>query len=147
MATNLAGDDKSKNLFAKALTRQGHIVSDCDETIERYKKRPDLISEKDGVTYWFELKQRNLKSTDYSDIMITSDKMWMLANDVKIYLVFFYTDGKGYILDARTPPDKVIKKAAKKTTRFADRHRVIKEFIIWNTDKAIEFTFEPDLIY
>lgn len=148
MSSN-AGDDKSKELFAKALKHIGHTVKDCDTIVQKGVKRPDLTSEKNGVKYCFELKQRYFDSDKFNDIMISDDKLWMVKQyqSEKVYFVFFYTDGVGYLLDANTKPDEVRKVYAKATTRFWDQRMVAKNFLIWNVDKAQKFRFKPEDIY
>lgn len=143
-----AGDEKSKELFTKLLTHIGHTVTDCDLKIQKGVKRPDLISEKNGVKYCFELKQRYMTSDKFHDIMITDDKLWMVKQyQGKVYFVFFYADGVGYILDANTKPDEVRQVYAKATTRFWDQRMVVKNFLIWSVDKAQKFKFKPEDIY
>lgn len=143
-----AGDEKSKELFKKGLEKQGYTVTDCDTKIERGVKRPDLMAEKNGVTYYFELKQRDKFSYTFNDLMITDDKTWLVEQyGDKAYFVFFYLDGVCYVLNAHTPPDEIRKVSAPTTTRFYDNRYVSKTYLIWSVDKAQKFVFKPELIY
>lgn len=149
MKYNNPGDQKSQKMFAEALIKQGHSVIECDTRENRFKKRPDLFSIKDGVEYVWELKQRMFESTKYGDITITDDKLWQTSFAGRVYFVFFYSDGVGYIVDARSEPDYIEEKFAKSTTRFKDRHKVKKRFICWypTNPNVKRFTFNPKNIY
>lgn len=140
-----AGDERSQKLFKKALEHIGHKVKECDKTIKKGVKRADLTSEKDGVQYLFELKQRYFPSDKYDTMVITDDKNWIVSPNA--FWVFFYTDGKGCIIRSSETPCKIDTKYASETTRFKNRKKVLKTFYHYSPEQAQWFDFDASKIY
>lgn len=148
MRTNY-GDEQSKRIFTLQLEKKGYKVWDADADLEnQYKFRPDLYAEKDGVQWAFELKARLIPSTKYGDILISAPKVDLYAEhpEVQYRLVFFYTDGVGYMIEP-SQPHTISMMPAKKTTFFDDQTLIMKPQAIYHPSTANRFTFNPKIIY
>lgn len=145
---NNAGDEKSKLFFKLKLEQNGFTVYDWDSKIEKGVKRGDLIATKNGKTYYFELKQRYVRSDKFNDIMITLDKQWLVDTyGDNVFFVFFYINGVGYVLKANTPPDETGTQYMKETTRFRNNEPVLKHYASWKPERAKRFIFNPENVY
>ena len=141
------GDEKSKNLFAKALKKQGFSVDDADNYSANGLPLPDLYGQKDGIKYKFELKQRECDSTQYGDILISEHKLKLQSNFSKLYFVFFYTDGIGYIVNPQKQKYRLERKLTARTTRLGDYNQSYEVKAIFDQKDAQMFRFDPKLIY
>lgn len=143
------GDERSKEMFALKMLKSGFKVWDADYVSEeQYKFRPDLYGERNGVLYAYEIKARNIPSTKFGDILISEHKLNLYEEhpEVQYYLVFFYTDGIGYILEPNQP-HTIEEKPTKRTTYFSDQSVSMERKAIYQTSVAKRFKFDPQLIY
>lgn len=145
---NNYGDKKSKRAFLVQLFEKGFKVWDADIPENEYVFRPDIFAEKNGQQYAFELKARTCPSTQYGDILISEHKVHICDShpELKYYLVFFYTDGVGYILDPSA--EHTVKWFnTPKTTHFGDHSYSKEPKAVYQTTVAQHFDFTPELIY
>lgn len=143
------GDKKSQNFFACGLLNNGYKVwfADADATLQ-YKFRPDIFAEKNGVQYAFELKSRTIPSTKFGDILISEHKLnlFFAHPEIQYRLVFFYTDGVGFIVDP-SQTHTIEEKPTKRTTYFSDQSVSMERKAIYQTSVAKKFKFNPQRIY
>lgn len=147
MKTKNYGDEKSKDLFTKALIKKGFEVDDADNYDANGKPLPDLYGERNGIKYKFELKQRECYSDQWEDILISEHKLKLQSNYSRLYFVFFYADGVGFIVNPEKQEYHLEKKYTSKTTRFEDGSKSYEWKAIFKQDEAYRFNFTPETIY
>lgn len=114
------------------------------------KSHTDMLVdfEKDGHIYQYnvELKVRNCKSTDYSDMLITELKVYHLFTDFQyrspMYVVFY--DDCTYIWDLSLIEIKDLKKVkikSNKVTMTDNPIKVEREFLLLPLDKGLRLDF------
>lgn len=139
-------DYKSKNYWVNRLSNKGFEVVDTDNTIGT-TARWDLEATKDGFTYYIELKDRNVYSTTYSDNSIQKDKYEAIMTECSKGLhrlgvtISMFKDGI-FFMNLINDEHKESQRYAPKTTSFANRDMVLKNFVDYKPRWKGEYKYE-----
>lgn len=139
-------DFKSKDYWLKRLSKKGFNVVDTNTTIGQFAHW-DIEATLKGITYYIELKDRNVFSTTYGDnsiekIKYESIKTQCSGHKDRIGLtISMFKDGVFYmnkIEDEHTES----KRWAPKTTSFYCREKVLKDFVDYKPRFKGEYKYE-----
>lgn len=138
-------DKKSKELFSKFLREHQYTdIKDTDEISQYYTF--DILANRDGKKYAFELKDRNCKSTSYGDILCEKHKYDVAVNKINsgeydaVFVVNFYTDGVFAICHIYLGKEKLM--FCPKTTSFKNREYEQKKMWLMPQKQIFEYDRE-----